>query len=111
MFTEAECRSNLHQIGNGVSIYVAAQKLAMPWLFSNGSGDYAIAFSTDRGSPPLDNRVMSPLFQAVIEATEEAIYNSLFRATTMSGNGHTAPALPIRETLEILERHRVLERR
>jgi L-aminopeptidase/D-esterase len=69
---------------------------------SNGSGDYAIAFSTapqlrihTSEKPParhvelLTNDAMSPLFLAVIEATEEAIYNSMFRATTMSGNGHT----------------------
>src|SRR6266480_1131806 len=67
---------------------------------SNGSGDYAIAFSTApelriRNSPNarnqttnvklLSNDAMSPLFLAVIEATEEAIYNSLFRATTTTG--------------------------
>ncbi len=48
---------------------------------------------------------MSPLFLAVIEATEEAVYNSLFRATTMTGNGHTVEALPIEKTLEILRRY------
>jgi D-aminopeptidase len=66
---------------------------------SNGSGDYAIAFSTCRtgGSacPPLSNDAMSPLFLAVIEATEEAIVNSLLKATTTTGNGHTIEALPI----------------
>jgi D-aminopeptidase len=66
---------------------------------SNGSGDYAIAFSTCRtgGSacPPLSNDAMSPLFLAVIEATEEAIVNSLLKATTMTGNGHTIEALPL----------------
>src|SRR5581483_4286936 len=69
---------------------------------SNGSGDYAIAFSTapqlrihasdkapTRHVELLTNDAMSPLFLAVIEATEEAIYNSMFRATTMTGNGHT----------------------
>src|SRR5207302_9122820 len=53
---------------------------------SNGSGDYAIAFSTCRtgGSacPPLSNDAMSPLFLAVIEATEEAIINSLLQSKT-----------------------------
>jgi len=86
---------------------------------SNGSGDYAIAFSTapqlrihtSEKSPTrhvelLSNDAMSPLFLAVIEATEEAIYNSMFRATTMSGNGHTVEALPIDETVEILREHR-----
>jgi len=89
---------------------------------SNGSGDYAIAFSTaselrirptanSRTSANvtlLSNEAMSPLFLAVIEATEEAIYNSLFRATTTTGRGHTVEALPIDRTLEILKRHNVL---
>src|SRR5436190_4055313 len=82
---------------------------------SNGSGDYAIAFSTSPelrisrnqklSVSPLSNDAMSPLFLAVIEATEEAIYNSLFRATTTTGKGHTVEALPIDRTLEILRRH------
>lgn len=72
---------------------------------SNGSGDYAIAFSTARGKPLLPNDAMSPLFLATIEATEEAIINSLLRATTISGNGHTAEALPIDATKEVLRRH------
>src|SRR4029434_3104174 len=89
---------------------------------SNGSGDYAIAFSTARQlrihtseKPPtrhvelLTNDAMSPLFLAVIEATEEAIYNSVFRATTMSGNGHTVEALPIDKTIEILREHRCIK--
>ena len=92
---------------------------------SNGSGDYAIAFSTapelrirvaanDRNSKStvtlLSNEAMSPLFLAVIEATEEAIYNSLFRATTTWGSGHTVEALPLDRTLEILKRHDALNR-
>ena len=92
---------------------------------SNGSGDYAIAFSTAAdlrirsGANPralkstvtlLSNDAMSPLFLAVIEATEEAIYNSLFRATTITGRGHTVEALPIDRTLEILKRHNALGR-
>jgi D-aminopeptidase len=75
---------------------------------SNGSGDYAIAFSTARGIAPIGNEAMSPLFVATIEATEEAIINSLFRATTVTGNGHTAEALPIAATQEILRRHAVI---
>src|SRR6516162_6607273 len=72
---------------------------------SNGSGDYAIAFSTVRQPASLlDNDAMSPLFEAVIEATEEAVYNSLFRARTMTGRGHTVEALPIDKTLEILRK-------
>jgi len=90
---------------------------------SNGSGDYAIAFSTaasvrvqttnSRGPQPtqlLSNEAMSPLFLAVIEATEEAIYNSLFRARTTSGRGHTVAALPIDRTLEILRKYNALKR-
>ena len=75
---------------------------------SNGSGDYAIAFSTARGAAPLANDAMSPLFLATIEATEEAIINSLLRATTVTGNGHTAEALPIDATKEILRKHAVI---
>jgi D-aminopeptidase len=92
---------------------------------SNGSGDYAIAFSTAtsvrieisndpvvRNNPRtvkvLSNDAMSPLFLAVIEATEEAIYNSLFRATTITGRGRTVESLPLDRTLEILRKHRAL---
>ncbi len=75
---------------------------------SNGSGDYAIAFSTARGRPLLPNDAMSPLFLAAIEATEEAIVNSLLRATTVTGNGRTVEALPIEATKEILRRHGVI---
>ena len=85
---------------------------------SNGSGDYVIAFSTApelRRAPGasvsgtlVGNDEMSPLFQAVAEATEEAIYNSLFRATTTSGHGGTIEALPLAETLDVLRRHRML---
>lgn len=53
---------------------------------SNGSGDYALAFSTDRGTDArLENPAMSPLFQAAIDATEEAIINSLLMAAPMQG--------------------------
>src|SRR5205085_5783994 len=53
----------------------------------NGSGDYGVAFSTARNPARLlGNDEISPLFLAVIEATEEAIYNSLLRAVTMTGN-------------------------
>jgi D-aminopeptidase len=85
---------------------------------SNGSGDYAIAFSTApevrisvgggsslRHAEVLSNDAMSPLFLAVIEATEEAIYNSLFRATTIKGQGHTVEALPIDKTVAILRKY------
>jgi D-aminopeptidase len=89
---------------------------------SNGSGDYAIAFSTATriragagGEPPrttqtLSNDACSPLFHAVIEATEEAIYNSLFAAITMTGrDGNRADALPLDATLQILRRHAVIK--
>ena len=89
---------------------------------SNGSGDYAIAFSTapqvrvrgndkamTRNVEVITNDAMSPLFLAVIEATEEAVYNSMFKATTMTGNGHTVEALPIEKTVEILKAHRVIK--
>src|SRR5438132_1500545 len=85
---------------------------------SNGSGDYVIAFSTasqvrirteeealSRRIEVLTNDAMSPLFLAVIEASEEAVYNSLFRATTITGRGHTIEALPIEKTTEILRKY------
>src|SRR5262249_37737994 len=73
---------------------------------ANGSGDYGIAFSTARSpSKLLTNDEMSPLFLAVIEATEEAIYNSLLRAITTTGNGHTVEALPIDRTVAILRKY------
>ena len=89
---------------------------------SNGSGDFVIAFSTapelrigsadstrTRQVTVLGNEAMSPLFEAVIEATEEAIINSLFKATTVSGRGHTVEALPLDETMRILRAHRVIQ--
>jgi D-aminopeptidase len=95
---------------------------------SNGSGDYVIAFSSapgvrvrvPRNQRPgeayaprelklLSNEAMSPLFLAVIEATEEAIYNSLFRAQTTTGRGgNTVEALPLERTLEILRKYNAL---
>lgn len=73
----------------------------------NGSGDYAIAFSTSRSKELLGNDAMSPLFLAAIEATEEAVYNALFMARTTEGNGHTVDALPIARTMEILRKYGV----
>jgi D-aminopeptidase len=76
---------------------------------ANGSGDYGIAFTTARNAAKLvSNDDMSTLCLAVIEATEEAIYNSLLRAVTTTGNGHTVEALPIERTVEILRRHGAL---
>ncbi len=88
---------------------------------SNGSGDYAIAFSTapevrirsddkalTRRTEVVTTLAMSPLFEAAIEATEEAIYNSMLRATTTAGNGHSVEALPIERTVKILREHKVI---
>lgn len=83
---------------------------------TNGSGDYVIAFSTAqsvRRTPErrsglatvteLPNDRMSPLFEAVIEATEEAIYNSLFMATTVKGHRGTIKALPLERVKTMLQ--------
>jgi D-aminopeptidase len=87
---------------------------------SNGSGDYVIAFSTHPGvrrprtsdvpveSPVLVNDSMSPLFAATAEATEEAIYNAIFKATTVTSSRGTLEAIPIDELKRILEKYRVL---
>jgi D-aminopeptidase len=75
--------------------------------FSNGSGDYAVAFSTapelrvrhgevaPRARPLLPTEALSPLFQAALEATEEAVLNALLRATSVTGTGRTVDAIPI----------------
>jgi D-aminopeptidase len=89
---------------------------------SNGSGDYAIAFSTapqvrirtedkalTRHIEVMTNDAMSPLFEAAIEATEEAVYNSMLRATTTTAHGHTVEALPIEKTSEILRKYGVIK--
>ncbi len=90
---------------------------------TNGSGDYVIAFSVApenrirttnnaRQLTVLGNDAMSPLFLAVVEATEEAIYNSLLRATTVVGrSGNRADALPIDRTLEILKKYNAVKNR
>ena len=98
---------------------------------ANGSGDYVIAFSTDEqvrrhvtlpeagAAPPppaprptedLSNDDMSPLFEAVIEATEEAIYDSMFMATTVTSNGHTVEAIPLDSVRAILIKYGVAQR-
>lgn len=85
----------------------------------NGSGDYVIAFSTaesvrripGEAAPSvvdLANARVSGLFQGVVEATEEAIYNSLLRAETVRGQGNVAEALPIDETVEVLRKYGVI---
>jgi D-aminopeptidase len=83
--------------------------------YSNGSGDFAIAFST---SPEMRSRfndaaprtrsilptdATSPLFEAALEATEEAVYNSLFQATTVRSANGTAEAIPIERVRELLK--------
>lgn len=76
---------------------------------SNGSGDYAIAFTTVRQPARLlANDAMSPLFEAVIEATEEAVYNSLFCARTMEGNGRRVEALPAGRVVELLRERKAI---
>jgi D-aminopeptidase len=84
---------------------------------SNGSGDYVIAFSTAYHIPyhpdellpvpPLvANDAMSPLFQAVVEATEESVYNSMFMATTITGRkGRTIHAIPIDQAVDICRKY------
>ena len=71
---------------------------------SNGSGDYAVAFSTARNPAKLvPNDEMSPLFLASIEATEEAILNSLFKATTITSAIGSAEALPIERVKKLMQ--------
>lgn len=89
---------------------------------TNGSGDYVIAFTNaqsvrrpvgdrePRVINDLPNDAMSALFQAVVEAAEESVYNSLFKAVTVTGHRGTAEALPIEETLEILTTRGLLRR-
>ena len=86
---------------------------------SNGSGDYVLAFSTAadvRRTPErrrkaslimdLPNDLVSPLFQAAIESTEEAIYNSLFMAVSMTGHGGVrVDALPVERVLGLMRRY------
>lgn len=84
--------------------------------YSNGSGDFAIAFSTSlemrsrfdettpRARQVLPPDAMSPLFEAALEATEEAVYNSLFQATTTTSRVGTAQAIPIEKVRELLKK-------
>jgi len=87
---------------------------------SNGSGDYVIAFSTHPkvrrprtsdepiATISLVNSSMSPLFAATAEATEEAIYNAIFKATTISSSRGTRHAIPINELMRVLEKYNTL---
>ena len=97
---------------------------------SNGSGDYVIAFSTaesvrrplesdastrggsekTREIADLPNDEMSALFQGVVEATEESIYNSLFMATTVTGSGHTVESIPLDRVRAILKKYNAARR-
>jgi D-aminopeptidase len=100
---------NLRRLAARAWLGVARTGSAM----DNGSGDYAIAFSTHPGvrrrwrearrtAIELGNDAMSGLFRGAVEATEEAIYNSLLTATTERANGNTVEALPADEVLRIL---------
>jgi D-aminopeptidase len=85
--------------------------------YSHGSGDFAIAFTTSLGrrvrfgeSEPRSRSVLpseaaSPLFQAALEATEEAVYNSMLQATSVTARGRTVEALPIDRLKEILKKY------
>ena len=85
----------------------------------NGSGDYVIGFSTApsvrrrpgdvvRSIEDLSNDNISAIFQATLEATEEAVYNSMFKAVTVSSRWGTREELPIEETVEVLRRYGVV---
>ena len=86
----------------------------------NGSGDYVIAFSANEAvrrprtsrepvmTPELVNESMSPLFAATVEATEEAIYNAILKATTVTSSRGRLEAIPLEETIEILEKYNAL---
>jgi D-aminopeptidase len=100
---------NLRRVAARATLGVARTGSVM----DNGSGDYILAFSTHPGvrrrrgetirtGAELANDAMSALFQGVVEATEEAIYNSLFTATTERANGNTVEALPAEEVLRLL---------
>jgi D-aminopeptidase len=95
---------------------------------SNGSGDFVIAFSTaasvrrrltpagtgpeplTRQTEDLTNDAMSGLFEGVVEATEEAIYNSLFMATPVTARGRTVDAIPLDRVREVLKKYNVANR-
>ena len=81
---------------------------------TNGSGDYAVAFSTSlsvrrgEGAKPhveLGNEAVSPLFQAAVEATEEAIYNALFTAHTVKGHRGTIKAIDLDEVARVMRKY------
>lgn len=112
---------NLERMARRAFMGIARTGSAM----SNGSGDYAVAFSTHadvRRTPQrrrdlaatmsLPNSRMTPLFEAVVEATEEAVYNALFAAETVgTPEGRKYPALPVDEVIQMLGDHGQLVRR
>ena len=92
--------------------------------YSNGSGDFAIAFGSrglppaeiqrgagplpaeiQRGAGPLPSDVISPLFEAALDATEEAVDNSMLKAVDTTGNGRTVRALPIDRLQALLKKY------
>ena len=87
---------------------------------SNGSGDYVVAFSTHPSvrrprlseeavsSLSLVNASMSPLFAATAEAAEEAIYNAIFKATTIKSDRGVREAIPIKDLMRILKKYNAL---
>jgi len=106
---------NLERIGKRAFIGMGRTTTVM----SNGSGDYAIVFSTayripyrtERQTidipPQVSNDYMTIFFKAVEEATQEAIYNSLFMATTLKGfRGHTMEAIPLEKVKEVMRRYK-----
>jgi D-aminopeptidase len=107
---------NLNRIGKRVIMGLARTGS----FASNGSGDYVIAFSTDPAvrrprssdtpieTPALVNSSMSPLFAAAAEATEEAIYNAIFKATTVTSSRGTSEAIAIEDVERILKKYNAL---
>ena len=96
-------------VGVGGSFWKNASRLRFFLLMQDAVPGRALRVNQEGSDALWDmarHIAVSPLFQAVVEATEEAIYNSLFRATTMKGQaGHVVEALPLERTLEILRRH------
>jgi D-aminopeptidase len=104
---------NLERLARRASLGLAKTGSSM----QNGSGDYVIAFSTayrvalhdgvlDPATATVANHAMDPLFMAGVEATEEALYNSMFTATTVTGiDAHTRKPIPLDEVVRICDRY------
>jgi D-aminopeptidase len=117
--TDAPCGSASLQRMAKRAVYAMGRTGA---VYSNGSGDYAIAFSSNEGvrvrldpsteaprSAEIEGDALTPLFLAVQEATEEAIYNALFTAESVCGNcGRCVEALPVDTVVAICQRYGVL---